>query len=194
MPEVVIELPDFGRAAYHMERFAKRTVPIKAANHAEQFFDRAFDLQGWTDKSLRPWKATKSGKRNTFGKRSQGILIGSGAMRASLRSTYTEGEARITVGNDQVNYANIHNNGEIVTFKISARSRKYFWAMYYRTGDEMWKAMALTRKRFFSFRMPKRQFIGNSRMLTEELNHLVISEFRREEFKIFGNTTLRFNQ
>lgn len=105
-----------------MQDFANRTVPVLAANHAYLFFDRSFDNQGFTDRIFIPWKATKSGKRKTFGRDSQGILIGTGALRSSLHPRYKHAEARVTAGGAKVPYGVIHNNGGTLTVRITLRS------------------------------------------------------------------------
>ncbi len=45
--------------------------------------------------------------------------------------------------------------------------------MYNKTGDSMWRAMALTQKDRLKVKIPKRQFIGASETLNEELIKII---------------------
>jgi len=64
-----------------------------------------------------------------------------------------------------VKYAQAHNEGAKITQKVTARQRRYFWAMYYKHSKrrggskqaDAWKAMALAQT--ITIKMPKRQFM-----------------------------------
>jgi len=59
----------------------------------------------------------------------------------------------------KVPYAEIHEKGGTSHPKITTRSRKFFWAKYFETGDEKWKGMALTNKSFFNIKIPARPYL-----------------------------------
>lgn len=65
-------------------------------------------------------------------------------------------------------YAAIHQFGGTLkpTIQISLKMRKFFWAKFYETGQENWKALALTKKKELKpvIQIPARPFIT----LTEE--------------------------
>ena len=65
-------------------------------------------------------------------------------------------------------YAAIHQYGGTVkpTIPITTRMRKFFWAKYYETGQENWKALALTKRKEIKpiIQIPARPYIT----LTEE--------------------------
>ena len=59
-------------------------------------------------------------------------------------------------------YAAIHEYGGKINLTITAQMRSFFWAMWYDTKDDKWKAMALTKKTSFQITMPKRAYIEPS--------------------------------
>jgi len=58
-----------------------------------------------------------------------------------------------------VPYAAIHEFGGTIRLKVTSQMRSFFWAMFFQTGDEKWKAMALSKKREFIITMPKRAYL-----------------------------------
>jgi phage gpG-like protein len=60
-------------------------------------------------------------------------------------------------------YAAIHQFGGTIrpTIPITSKMRKFFWARYYETGQENWKAMALTKKTEMKpvIRIPARPYV-----------------------------------
>lgn len=51
------------------------------------------------------------------------------------------------VTSSKVPYARIHENGGLITQTITDKQRKFFWWKHKETGAEMWKRMALTKKK-----------------------------------------------
>lgn len=168
------KLPDIRKLKNKVLKLIDNDLPKLAGNRAVRHFKASFENGGFTDTTLQPWRKTKSGKRSRFGQKSGGILIGSGALKRSIRILKAKGGSVIvTAGNQNIKYAQIHNEGGTVNIPITAKSRKYFWHMYKITNDLKWKRMALTKKESFTFKMPKRQFMGNSKMLNNEIAHLI---------------------
>lgn len=58
-----------------------------------------------------------------------------------------------------VPYAAIHEFGGVINVPVTAQMRGFFWAMWYDTGEEKWKFMALTKKTVFKIKMPQRQYL-----------------------------------
>jgi phage gpG-like protein len=162
----------------------RQTLPKHIGVTAENFFKSNFDAQGFNGNTLVPWRPTKN-KSNAFGQKSQGILIASGALKRSIRHVAKQGYVEVFSDGARVPYANIHNNGGTVTVRITEKSRKFFWAMHKKTGDGMWKALALTKKTSISFKMPKRQFIGESKQLNNELVKVVTKSINQIEAELF---------
>ncbi len=88
------------------------------------------------------------------------LMIRSGALR---RSIIIEAEGNHVIVSSNTLYANIHNSGGVVHPSVTPKMRKYFWAMYKETKKEMWRALALTKKKRLTIRIPKRQFAGVTR-------------------------------
>lgn len=63
-----------------------------------------------------------------------------------------------------VRYAPIHEDGG--TIQITPKMRKFFWAMFAKTGDEGWKWMALTKKTVIT--IPARPYMAPARQALEQ--------------------------
>ena len=105
---------------------------------------------------------------------------------------YVPGDYRVKIVND-VPYAPIHNWGGETSPAVTPKMRRFAWAMYYKTGGkpkagtegrksakkgqataltpeaQMWRGLALTKKKRLRIRIPQRQFIGPSRELEERI-------------------------
>jgi hypothetical protein len=57
-----------------------------------------------------------------------------------------------------VPYAAIHEFGGTIKVVVTAKMRSFFWAMWFETKDDKWKAMALTKKTEFKIEMRKRPY------------------------------------
>lgn len=100
----------------------KTEWPRKAGVVALNYIDGNFSAGGYRDKTLIPWRRTKSGKRSRFGMKNK-ILIKSGRLRR---------DNAMQTGNEQVRiynrsrYARVHNEGfkGWVTIKAHTRRRQ----------------------------------------------------------------------
>lgn len=59
----------------------------------------------------------------------------------------------------KVPYARIHEKSGTTHPSVTAKSRRFFWAMWYQTGIDMWKYMALSPKKSFTVKIPARPFL-----------------------------------
>lgn len=59
-----------------------------------------------------------------------------------------------------VPYARIQEEGGTVTIPITAKSRRFFWAMFIRTGQGFWKGLALTKRTSIKITIPSRPYLG----------------------------------
>ncbi|MEQ9023500.1 MAG: phage virion morphogenesis protein, partial [Pseudomonadales bacterium] len=107
------------------------------------------------------------------------ILVGkqSGRLRRSQKFKTIPG-GKVEAGSD-LDYAGIHNKGGQLKVKVTAKSRRFFWAMWYQTKNDMWKAMALTKKRYMTITIPKRQFIGPSPVLDKMIETMIDKRLKR---------------
>lgn len=148
------------------ERF-KKQLPIAIGGIAVRFFKDNFKRQGFLDKSLEPWKKRKDGTID-------GILSKSGNLRRSIRAIKTT-EGSVVIGTYK-KYAQIHNEGGIITQTPTPKQRKFFWAKYYASEktNEAWKGAALAKQ--IHITIPQRKFIGNSQTLNNEINNHILNE------------------
>ena len=136
-------------------------------------FDRNFERKAFFDDK---WANTLIPNRRGS------LMMRTGTLRRSIRSNIEGTTVRWT---SSVPYADIQNNGGEV--EVTAKMKRYFWAMYYTAigaakggkgatvkafsvEAEHWKALAL-KQVGDKLKIPKRQFIGNhtevKRMVTE---------------------------
>lgn len=84
-------------------------------------------------------------------------------------------------------YAYIHEFGGTITIPVTTKARGFFWAMWYETGDDMWKAMALSKKSVFKINMRARPYLGPA--LTDEAPR--IQDYADAQFSIWLERHLR---
>lgn len=143
-----------------------RNVPLHAGIKAENFFRDNFRQQGFMgDNGLQRWRKRKGEKTNRL------LLTGrQGAkLMHSLKKTVTGTGVVIKPTGSAAKYADAHNFGQTQHIPVTQKLRRYAWAMYYKTGEQKWKHMALTRKSTITIKLPARPFIGPSQMLNQQL-------------------------
>lgn len=186
-----------------LNELMKRKMPIIAGRMAKDHFQDNFRQGGFVDGGLHPWSKAKrlsSGEKNAASQ--YGTLLSS---RNHLFSSikYIPEDYRVRVANE-VNYAPAHNWGGTLQPTVTAKMRRFAWAKYYEAsgkaqkaakgkrkgkkkvptgGDEnpealRWKRLALTKKKKLRIQMPKRQFLGESRELSEKIAVKTENEIR----------------
>jgi len=141
--------PDFLGMAEQLKRDLQSDAEIMGTD----FIHNNFNDEGWHGSSFEPWAAKKQSTSYQL-LRVTNYLFNS----VKVASSNTE---RV-VWEADAPYAAIHNDGGVLNIPITEKSRKFFWFMFKATGQEKWKWMALTKKDRFTFRMDKRQFMGDS--------------------------------
>ena len=186
-----------------VERDVNDRLPRKVGIIAVQHFKQNFRDSGFTDGGLRPWKKSQRELRGGLGVSSRYKTLTS-ARNHLMSSTQAHiGRGEVSIENP-VPYAVIHNEGGTIVSNptITPKMRKYAWAMAYklsgrkkgrkgkRTGGSQeaipeeakrWMALALTKKTKIKIRakMPKRQFIGESRELMQKVSKEVNDSIQR---------------
>ena len=141
----------------------------------DNFQSQSFDGQAWPERA----------DRDT----GRALLVKTGRGRRSIRiSEANFNRVRITT---DLEYMVAHNDGATITRVITPRMRRFFWAMHYATeynqstgdpripeADWRWKWMAL-KKGEITFKMPQRQFIGESRELDNRLREAIEKELNQ---------------
>lgn len=167
-----------------LQRLFSRTLPIKVGALAKAHFQQNFRLGGFVNGGLQQWAPTKrqlAGGSSASGQYGP-LLSGRNRLMSSIAYRTAPLEATIYTS---VPYAAIHNVGGIVSPSVSAKMRRFAWAMYYRNKGSnagetpearRWKALALTRKQKLSIRIPRRQFMGESRELAAAVSAKVSAE------------------
>ena len=154
-------------------------LPILIGNEVVNFALDNFEKQGFdTGSGVRKWDE-RGGRSNIDPRPGGKILVGKqgGRLRRSIRRTRTT-KSSVDVGSDEP-YAGIHNEGGRITVTVTPRSRRFFWAMYYQTGEVYWKWMALTKKKMMTIKMPERRFLGNSKALERRIIKLIERELQK---------------
>lgn len=189
-----------------VEREVNDRLPRKVGIIAVQHFRQNFRDSGFLDGGLRPWKKSQRELRGGMGASARYKTLTS-ARNHLMSSTQAHiGRGEVSIENP-VPYAVIHNEGGTIVSNptITPKMRKYAWAMAYKlsgrkrgsTGKRgkraggskeaipeearKWMALALTKKTKLKIRakMPKRQFIGESRELVEKVNKEVNDSIQR---------------
>ena len=125
------------------ERLARRLSIIM-----RQETDDAFRTKAWGGV---PWAPTRW--VNMRGS----LMLRTGALRRSL-TFRTEGN-RVIVSSSMT-YAQIHNEGGVVTVPVTERMRRYFFVLHHKTGVPRYLAMALSRKQQYRIVIPRRPVVG----------------------------------
>lgn len=172
-----------------VEKLVQDQLPIKVGRIAQNHFQENFRRQGFVDGGLTQWPKTKrqmSGNRSATSQ--YGALLSSrNHLFKSIR--YVPQQGKVTVSTD-LKYAPIHNHGGEVLPTVTPAMRGHAWKMYYQNGGgkkekndppqaTKWKALALTKKKKLCIRIPQRQFLGESRELTEKINGIIEKELNK---------------
>ena len=120
--------------------------------------NNAFRSKQWNGK---PWPPVKTPVSRGS------LMIRSGALRRSIRFTTQGNTVHIT---SSLPYAAIHHHGGTITMPRTPKMRRFAWAMFYKTKDPKYKAMALTTKPTLSITIPPRPFVGITPITTNALN------------------------
>lgn len=162
--------PDFIKKLNRLSKLYTK-FPELAAIEAVNFSKERFVRKNWVDKGVEAWKARKpspewhSDEQKKAASRGS-LMVKSGRLKRSIRKTAVTRNS-VTIGTD-VPYAQIHNEGGIIkqNITIKAHSRK-------RKGRSE-NVKEYKRKR--QFKIPQRQFIGESAILLRRIERLVQRE------------------
>lgn len=189
-----------------LDELMKRKMPVLAGRMAKDHYQDNFRKSGFVNNGLRPWKKAKRlslGGKDTASQ--YGTLLSSrNHMFSSIK--YMPGDYRVKVS-DELIYAPVHNWGGTVHPTITAQMRRFAWAKYYQASGKAkkaatgkrkgkkkgsavnnkpqenqealkWKRLALTKKKKLRIKIPQRQFIGESRELSEKIDRKMENEIR----------------
>lgn len=177
-----------------IEREVLDRLPRKVAIVAKNHFTQNFRDGGWMDGGLHPWQRTRRQQQGGPDSQYGPLTSRRNHLMRSIQTTTQPGQ--VTIENP-VPYAAIHNDGGDITTHptVTQRMRKYAWHMVYalsgrRKGEgktelppeaQKWKALALTKKTRLTVKahIPQRQFMGDSKELTEKVSRLIEESMER---------------
>ncbi len=142
----------------------RKEVPGLIAKTAAEHFRGRFrnEAKGWDGK---PWAPTK--RPNPRGS----LMNRTGALMNTIRPTLiSEREVRIGAGGPNVPYARIHNEGGVIkhpggTAYMPTKDKRFTWVR-----NEVADGSDLPRTKPHDITIPKRQFMGHSAALNDEIN------------------------
>lgn len=168
----------------------QRALPIKVGNLAKSHFRENFLKSGFVNGGLQRWTPAKrlgSGDKSAAANH-RTLMSERNLLYSSIN--YTAGDSRVKIFTD-VHYAPLHNEGGVTHPTVTPKMRKFAWAKYFEAGGKTgkegnvpqealkWKKLALTKKKKLNIRIPKRQFMGDSKELTEKIQELVNKEVEK---------------
>lgn len=197
-----MEIKEFSRLIKakrkELDDLMKRKMPVLTGRMAKDHYQNNFRQGGFINNGLRSWpKAKRLSAGGTSAASQYGTLLSS---RNHLFSSikYVPSDYRVRVANDLA-YAPVHNWGGTLHPTVTPRMRRFAWAKYYQAGggqkkgtegkkkgknDEPaealnWKKLALTKKEKLDVKIPQRQFLGESKELTEKIAGKTETEIRK---------------
>lgn len=164
---------DIRKKAEALKAFGAK-APAAVGGLAVSFFKDNFRKQGFDNGTVRPWPKGHKKKGKT--------LIKSGQGRRSIRILRIEKNA-IYVGITTVrshkgttfNYMKMHNEGSLVYVRPHSR-KKTGTKAYKFDGKKRYKKQQI---QAYSYRMPRRQFIGDSKTLDKKVADFYVKNLRK---------------
>lgn len=179
------------RAPKQVEAALRDEIPRKAAIVAKNHFRQNFRDSGFMNNGLHEWKETR---RQEAGDPRKPLTSERDHLMSSIEAVGAPG--LVTVVNP-VPYARIHNEGGTIHSHptVTPEMRKMAWAKAYsiagvRKGEPLpkdlpeearkFRALALTKKEKLNIKikMPRRQFIGESKELRVKINQIIINKLK----------------
>lgn len=176
----------------------RRKMPVHAGRLAKNHYQDNFRKGGYVNGGLHKWP--KSRRLSSGGKdaaSNYGTLLSRRNMLFGAIK-YVPGDGKVKVSNDLM-YAPAHNWGGTLHPTVTPKMRRFAWAKYYQAGGgqkkgteggkttgngdppeaTVWKKLALTKKDKLNVKVPQRQFLGESKELTEKIANKTETEIRK---------------
>lgn len=186
-----------------LDMLVRRRMPVIAGRMAKDHFQDNFRQGGFVNGGLHPWPEAKrlSSGATDAASRYGTLLSERNHLFSSIK--YMPSDYRVKVANELV-YAPVHNWGGTVSVAVTDRMRRFAWAKFYEASGkagkaaigqkkgrrkasgkqpqnpqaQMWKRLALARKKKLDIRIPQRQFLGESQELTDKINERMEKEIK----------------
>ena len=182
----------------------KRKMPALVGRMAKDHYQDNFRKGGFVNNGLNPWpKAKRLSCGRTDAASNRGTLLSTDDhLFKSIK--YVPSDYRVRVANDLL-YAPVHNWGGTVSPTVTPKMRRYAWWKYYQAAGKIqkvdkgkkknpattgkiqtenpealfWKRLALTKKKKLQVRIPQRQFLGESRELSDKIGEKIEKEVNK---------------
>lgn len=168
---------------------ALKNLPQKVGAQVVLFTKQRFREQAWVDTTTQPWAKRKPGAKRDKGR---AILKDTGRLQRSVRViSVTPGS--VVIGTD-VPYAQAHNEGFRGLQNVRSHTRNRYQRVTSGTGiysvktrkERMQSSKQVVHGGEISVKaftrhmnLPKRQFLGNSQALNNQVKRLIISEINK---------------
>lgn len=174
------------------------TLPYKVGVLMVAFTKDRFKYQNWLDTYPVAWPRRKKNRWSNKGKTpndaGRALLVKSGRLRRATRIVSTTPNS-VTIGNDTP-YAAVHNNGERMKFTQNVdgfvrmnKKRDGFSAVKGKEGKRSTRVKFVktasgisnvkAHKRSYNYKMPQRQFMGESKYLNMQIKRLISAEINK---------------
>lgn len=167
------KLPDFEK----MTKDIFTDLSPQLAEMAKGFFKGSFFKEGFTDYGFTAWPKRKDTLPHK-------ILTKSQALRDSIVITEANSDKITITAGEGVPYASIHNYGGTINVTVTPKARRFFWYMFKKTENTMWKFMAITKKEKLTIKIPQRQFMGSSQTLDKMMKELIGKKMKEAQQKL----------
>lgn len=164
------------KQAEQKARKAMEAAVVDIGNTAKTFFVASFRKQGWDDKNVEPWKPRKKQDKRA----GRAILVQTGDLRRSIiRDPANRAALSIKIHSD-LDYAKIHNDGGVINKTATGGKILSFNSKGRFTKQKTEKQRARTSYQqktsigAHSITMPKRQFMGDSYNLNEQVKKVIV--------------------
>jgi phage gpG-like protein len=149
-------LKELQKKIAEVEGLAKR-VPDIAAIEAVKLFQENFVKQGWQGASFRAWERKKTPNEYPILRSAN-----QNSLMSSIHVVSKSPTAVVIATGDNKPYAKVHNEGGVNNVRVTDKLRKWAWAMWYKTNNDFYKNIALTKKSTLQVKIPQRKFMGGS--------------------------------
>jgi len=167
--------PAFGKVLTGFNKSLSRFIPKKIANAGVRHFKQSFINGGFTNSTLVKWPKTQRGGT---------ILVQSTNLKTSVKKLEANSKkVVVTAGNQNVNYAKIHNEGGTINKTVSIRSftKKQFTRRRKGRPETVKSHQVGAHSRRMNLTIPKRQFMGNSKVLNAKIDIIISKELKKLE-------------
>lgn len=161
---------NFNKIKEAIDQKLRDDIPPMLAVTARNFVLDNFEKEAWQGETEKPWAKRKDTQNQ------RKLLVDTGKGKGSIKAHSQAYKAIVSVGGGDFSYMKAHNFGsdEVVQENVNAFTRKIKKGKH-KGKEQNVRAFTRTVKR----NLPKRQFIGKSPVLMQELKEVIIDELNK---------------